>query len=90
MKTLPAGKEHVTIAVSGAYGGATVDFRKLANRGMVLLGMTEAYDSGVISIADDLAKNIANGDANYLGYWPKLMPILTPMARTCHLRKTPK
>ena len=37
MKTLPAGKEHVTIAVSlGAYGGATVDFRKLANCGMVL------------------------------------------------------
>ena len=67
MKTPPAGKEHVTIAVSGAYGGATVDFRKLANRGMVLLGMTGAYDSGVILIADDLAKNIADGDANYLG-----------------------
>ena len=67
MKTPPAGKEHVTIAVSGAYGGATVDFRKLANRGMVLLGMTGSYDSGVISIADDLAKNIADGDANYLG-----------------------
>ena len=67
MKTPPAGKEHVTIAVSGAYGGATVDFRKLANRGMVLLGMTGAYDSGVISIADDLAKNIADGDANYFG-----------------------
>ncbi len=67
MKTPPAGKEHVTIAVSGAYGGSTVDFRKLADRGMVLLGMTGAYDSGVISIADDLAENIANGDANYLG-----------------------
>ena len=67
MKTPPAGKEHVTIAVSGAYGGVTVDFRKLANSGMVLLGMTEGYDSGVISIADDLAKNMADGDANYLG-----------------------
>ena len=67
MKTPPAGREHVTIAVSGAYGGNTVDFRKFADRGMVLLGMTGAYDSGVISIADDLAKNIADGDANYLG-----------------------
>ena len=67
MKTPPAGREHVTIAVSGAYGGDMVDFRKFADRGMVLLGMTEAYDSGVISIADDLAKNIADGDANYLG-----------------------
>ena len=67
MKTPPDGKEHVTIAVSGAYGGATVDFRKLADRGMILLGMAGAYDSGVISIADDLAKNIADGDAKYLG-----------------------
>ena len=67
MKTPPAGKDHVTIAVSGANGGATVDFRKLAERGMVLLGMTESYDCGVISIADDLATNITNGDANYLG-----------------------
>ena len=67
MKTPPAGKDHVTIAVSGANGGATVDFRKLAERGMVLLGMTESYDCGVVSIADDLATNITNGDANYLG-----------------------
>ena len=66
MKTPTAGKEHVTIAVSGAYGGTTVDFRKLANSGINLLGMTEAYDSGVISIADDLVKNIADGDAYYL------------------------
>ena len=67
MKTPPASREHVTIAVSGAYGGNTVDFRKFADRGMVLLGMTLAYDGGVISIADDLAKNLADGDANYLG-----------------------
>ena len=67
MKTPPAGKEHVTIAVSGAYGGKTVDFRKFAERGMVLLGMTGAYDNGTLSIADDLAKNIADGDENYLG-----------------------
>jgi putative flavoprotein involved in K+ transport len=67
MKTPPIGKEHVTIAVSGAYGGKTVDFRKFAHRGMKLLGMTKAYANGVITIADDLAKNIANGDANYLG-----------------------
>ena len=66
MKTPPAGKEHVTIAVSGAYGGKTVDFRKFAERGMVLLGMTGAYDNGTLSIADDLARNIADGDENYL------------------------
>ena len=66
MKTPPAGKEHVTIAVSGAYGGKTVDFRKFADRGMVLLGMTGTYDNGRLAIADDLVKNIADGDANHL------------------------
>ena len=30
MKTPPAGKEHITIAVSGAKGGKTVDFRQFA------------------------------------------------------------
>ena len=36
MKTPPAGREHVTIAVSGAYGGKTVDFRRFADQGMTL------------------------------------------------------
>ena len=66
MRSPPLGKKHVTIAVSGVNGGETVDFRKLADRGMILLGRTEAYESGVISIADDLTKNITSGDANYL------------------------
>jgi putative flavoprotein involved in K+ transport len=60
------GTEHVTIAVSGAHGGQTVDFRRLAQRGMTLLGRTEGYADGRLSFAPDLAKNIAAGDANYL------------------------
>ena len=59
------GTEHVTIAVSGANGGTTVDFRQLAARGMTLLGRTEAYTDGRLTFASDLASNIANGDANY-------------------------
>jgi putative flavoprotein involved in K+ transport len=60
------GREHVTIAVSGAYGGATVDFRKFAARGMILVGMTKHYKDGILHFADDLARNIESGDANYL------------------------
>ncbi|WP_340108253.1 NAD(P)/FAD-dependent oxidoreductase [Pikeienuella sp. HZG-20] len=60
------GTAHVTIAVSGANGGHTVDFRNLAAQGMTLLGMTAAYKNGVMSFAPDLAENIARGDANYL------------------------
>lgn len=60
------GTEHVTIAVSGAHGGETVDFRRLGNRGMNLLGRTEGYRDGVLTLADDLRRNIDQGDANYL------------------------
>lgn len=61
-----AGAEHVTIAVSGARGGHTVDFRRLAESGITLLGRAGAYDGGTMRFAPDLALNIANGDANYL------------------------
>lgn len=61
-----AGAEHVTIAVSGARGGHTVDFRRLAAGGITLLGRAAAFDGGVMRFAPDLAQNIANGDAGYL------------------------
>jgi len=57
------GKEHVTIAVSGAHGGHTVDFRRFAARGMTLVGRTQGYKEGVLSFSADLADNIAHGDA---------------------------
>ncbi|MEF9897686.1 MAG: NAD(P)/FAD-dependent oxidoreductase [Pseudomonas sp.] len=60
------GKEHVTIAVSGARGGHTVDFRRLAQQGMTLVGLTKAFDNGVVSFEANLAENIARGDENYL------------------------
>lgn len=61
-----AGAEHVTIAVSGANGGHTVDFRDLAAEGITLVGRAEAFDGGVMRFANDLRRNIENGDANYL------------------------
>jgi len=66
METPGPGTEHVTIAVSGAYGGYTIDFRRLANRGMILLGVTEGYVNGSLTFAQDLASNIARGDANLM------------------------
>lgn len=64
--TPPQGREHVTIPVSGAYGGETIDFRNLAARGIMLVGVTEAFNDGVMHFAADLAVNIARGDASYL------------------------
>jgi putative flavoprotein involved in K+ transport len=65
-ETPPQGAEHVTIAVSGAGGGHTVDFRDLAARGMVLVGRTLSYDGSEMRFADDLQRNIALGDTSYL------------------------
>lgn len=61
------GTEHVTIAVSGARGGETIDFRRLAQEGMTLLGRTEDWQGGKLRFADDLAANLDSGDANYFG-----------------------
>jgi putative flavoprotein involved in K+ transport len=63
---LEPGLEHVTIAVTGAHGGHTVDFRRLAERGMTLVGRTESFEDGAIRFAADLADNLAQGDSNYL------------------------
>ena len=60
------GAEHTTIAVSGAYGGNTIDFRRLAAQGITLLGRTEGCENGVMCFATDLEANIKRGDANYL------------------------
>ena len=67
MAAPPKGAEHVTIAVSGADGGHTIDYRKLAAKGMTLVGRTESYENGVVKFAGDLKANIEAGDANYLG-----------------------
>jgi putative flavoprotein involved in K+ transport len=62
----PRGAEHVTIAVTGARGGHTVDFRALAADGITLVGMTSWFEDGRLHFASDLPVNIANGDAKYL------------------------
>ncbi|MCQ1768379.1 NAD(P)/FAD-dependent oxidoreductase [Neorhizobium galegae] len=65
-KTRDPSMEHVTIAVSGARGGHTVDFREFASRGMTLVGKADFFRDGVMHFEPDLADNIAQGDANYL------------------------
>lgn len=62
----PPTTKHVTFAVSGAHGGRTVDYRRLAARGMVLVGRTQGFDDGVMSFEPGLAENLATGDRNYL------------------------
>ncbi|MFT4066923.1 flavin-containing monooxygenase [Paraburkholderia sp.] len=60
------GREHVTIAVSGAYGGQTIDFRRLAHQGMTLVGVTRSFERGVVTFERDLADNLKRGDDNLM------------------------
>lgn len=60
------GAEHTTIAVSGANGGRTIDFRNLAADGITLVGRAESYHEGVLSFGGDLERDIRLGDENYL------------------------
>ncbi|UOR01099.1 NAD(P)/FAD-dependent oxidoreductase [Leucobacter allii] len=64
--TPPAGAEHTTIAVSGAHGGRTIDFRDLARDGITLVGRAETFADGVLAFGGDLERDIRRGDANYL------------------------
>lgn len=65
-KAIELGMEHVTIAVSGVDGGRTIDFRRLAQSGITLVGMAQAFEGGAMWFAPDLAANIAAGDRSYL------------------------
>lgn len=58
-------KRHVAFAVSGYEGGRTVDFRRLAHKGITLVGVTESYEGGTLRFADDLVRNVAAGDEAY-------------------------
>lgn len=54
--------------VTGAYGGYTIDFRRFAARGLILLGRAEGVSDGVMSFAPDLATNLARGDTAYTAF----------------------
>ena len=58
--------KHVTIAVSGAYGGQTIDFRRMASRGVTLVGRTDGFAEGEMRFRPDLAASLAEGDASML------------------------
>lgn len=64
--TLDPKTAHIAIAVSGAHGGHTVEFREMAHRGINLVGMAQGYADGVMRFMPDLTQNILDGDANYL------------------------
>ncbi len=66
IEAMAPGTEHVTIAVSGAYGGKTIDFRELGQQGITLVGLTDTFLGTKAAFKGDLVDNIRRGDENYL------------------------
>ncbi len=58
--------------ITGAYGGHTIDFRKFAAQGIVLLGRLQAAREGVLHFADDLGQSLEYGDAAYADFLDKV------------------
>lgn len=56
------------LLISGANGGHTIDLRAYAAHGMHLLGRLLDARDGVISLATDLAANLAAGDETYANF----------------------
>ena len=56
------------MVLTGAYGGQTVDYRRFAEQGMVLLGRVASAHDGVIAIAPGLLDSLAHGDAAYFAF----------------------
>jgi putative flavoprotein involved in K+ transport len=59
------GEMRLLPVISGAYGGHTIDFRRFANDGIVLLGRIAKATGRVADVAPDLADNLAHGDLGY-------------------------
>src|SRR4051794_20935041 len=62
-----AESKHTTIAISGANGGHTVDFRWLPEVGVTLLGPPSSLGAGVLTSAPDREDTRPRGDPDYLG-----------------------
>ena len=71
-KTPDPKTEHVTIAVNGSYGGQTVDFRKFAATRNDTTRIDKKIQRWIfVYFANDLKKNISQGDKNYLSVLDK-------------------
>jgi putative flavoprotein involved in K+ transport len=66
------GPSRLLPVITGAYGGHTIDFRRLAADGVTLLGRIAAARQGIIELAPDLAQCLANGDEIYAAFLDRM------------------
>ena len=64
----PQAKYDPLPLLTPAKGGHDVDLRRMANDGVTLLGRLQAINGSVVTIANDLQKNLAEGDRRLTEY----------------------
>src|SRR5262245_40134163 len=64
----PQAKNDPVPLLTPANGGHDVDLRHMAAHGVTLLGRLEAITGSKLVIADDLQKNLADGDLRFIEY----------------------
>ena len=62
------GPLRVYPAITGAYGGHTIDYRRFAAEGITLLGRVAAARDRVLDIAPGLGKSLAEADLYYAAF----------------------
>jgi putative flavoprotein involved in K+ transport len=75
------GPVRVYPAITGAYGGHTIDFRRFAAEGITLLGRVAAARDRALDIAPGLAKSMAEADL----YYATFLDMADDHARRCGL-----
>ncbi|HTO64705.1 MAG TPA: NAD(P)/FAD-dependent oxidoreductase [Bradyrhizobium sp.] len=62
------GPDKTLALITGAYGGHTIDFRKLAGKGITLLGRVAAATGDTLAIEPGLSATLAAGDKAYFSF----------------------
>jgi len=62
------GSSRLLPLITGAYGGHTIDFRRFAADGVTLLGRVAAARDGILDIAPDLSRSLAEGETTYFTF----------------------
>jgi putative flavoprotein involved in K+ transport len=62
------GPDKTLALITGAYGGHTIDFRKLAAKGITLLGRLTTASGYTLAIEPGLSATLAAGDNAYFGF----------------------
>jgi putative flavoprotein involved in K+ transport len=62
------GPMRVYPAITGAYGGHTIDYRRFARDGITLLGRVAVARAGVLEIGPGLGKGLTEADLHYAAF----------------------